>query len=284
MPQLYVFLHGLMTLYEGPTRIRIYLPNVTPVHVFRAGDWFAETELRPRTQPYPLTGLKDPPHADTINWKGNTHLGSVPLAATAPSVTHSIIDIEHRPSAVRPLRSTPVNPATDFTGGHAGRVAKATKLPSGCLLVFETDDASKVRLEGHDWKPLLPVAALHIFAEEDSPTKATIKHAMDGFHDMIKGLFGLDIGLTNPQQAPHFDPLQDKLPDDVDRLETDDLAERLDRLAAFGSIIRQQMPKVRQLGSRASADDLKPFLEPFREAFAIGTKMGSCSQVSAQEP
>jgi hypothetical protein len=282
MSQLNVVLHGLMTIYEEADRIRVFLPNVTTVHVFRAGSWFAETDLQPRKAPYVLKGVNPPQPPATFGGNGIAHLGQVELAPGWQKVTHAELQLP-RPKQIFELRATTVNPANDFTGKDAGKLAGATKLPSGCALVYDTDDVQNLSLDGHDWKP--PKAPnqtftnLHVFAEEDVPGNGTAQHALDAFRNMIKGLFNLDIQLARPQTPLPFDPLTDTLPDNVDPRETDELTERLNQLQAWGNILRQELAQIRQ--PTAGAPNPNALLAPFAPTTGIDSKTGSCSQITA---
>lgn len=284
MPQLNVILHGLMAIYEETDKIRVFLPNVTNVHVFRAGNWLAETDLQPRKEPYVLTGVNVPKQPASFGSNGIANLGPVPLADAAETVTQSVLQMP-RPAQIFQLRPTSVDPAKDFAGKDAGRLAGASKLPSGCVLVYDTDNVQDLSLEGHDWEPPqapdVPFANLHVYAEEDVPANGTVEHALDAFQDTIKGLFDLDVRLVNPHTTPPFDPQTDQLPPNVDEQETDELSERLVRLGQLGEILRQQLPQVRQQPNPAAAN-AQPLLGPFLNRKIINSTLGSCSQVIAQ--
>ena len=274
MAEVRVFLHGLMALYEKPDEILALLVDVPSTHVFRAGDWCAESTLR--SGAYRLTGVKPGDGTAHLKPENNVHLGEIPFPWALFRAAQSVISFP-RPKEIRSLRKIPVVPSSDFKGSDQGRSASVSNMATVQLLTFDTDDITRVLLGDHDWRPPAShdeeFVNLHIYAEEDTIRDGAPQHAVDSFAQIMQQFAQLDIQLTEPKNIPEFDATEEKLPSDVHPSETDDLSSRQNRLARLGKKIREK--------SHGSAVVNQVF-NPAVGISGIASKMGACSFVVAK--
>ena len=280
MPTLNVILHGLMAICEDGDKLHVFLPNVTDVHVFRAGSWLGETELVAQDQPYELTGVKT---GDAqFDRSLNVHLGQVQIPPTSKNVTYAVLQLP-RPKQINSIRTADVHPADDFEGADAGRVSGSQRIATTQVLVYDFDDIETLALNGHNWTPTgseSNVVNLHVFAEEELPDEGTIAHALAAFSEMVKGITGLDLRMKKAQQAAGLDPTVAGVLKGVDPLETEDLAKRQSRFIPFGNVLRQVLPSLRQYTAGQRVAPPPSFvMTPFSDGHPVGSKTGSCTMV-----
>jgi hypothetical protein len=280
MPTLNVVLHGLMAICEKGDKLLIFLPDVTEVHVFRAGSWLAETEIVPRAEPYRLTGVT--PDNAGVDRATNLFLGDVHLPENANAAAHAVLELD-RPKEMRGIRTVEITPDEDFEGRDLDRVTGSTRIATAQLLVYDCPDLSQIALDGHDWTPLeqpgTGAVNLHVFAEEELPDEGTAEHALQAFADMVTGVTGLDLRLKRAQDVPDFDPDLDILPASVTPMETEDFSKRQGRLRNFALQLRVVLPKIGAPGPYASINP-QTLLEPFSQGHPIGSKTGSCTLIA----
>src|SRR5580658_9504832 len=163
---LYVFLHGLIGIVDGPTGLDLRIPNVGAVHSYRYGEFLGEVTLQPSSAPYLISNIKG--GADRFDPR--EHLVTTtnfPACAQAdlyariclpfPIKIHSILQVDLTGAIEDPL-------------GHLPNPKIATMVP---VLEYSYDDPRLV-LFGSDPLDVAPLyhhghaySSLHIFAEED---------------------------------------------------------------------------------------------------------------------
>lgn len=234
-----VILHGAFAFlrkYE-PERIEALIPAM-PHHVFRAGNWLGETELRGPGIVYELMGVN--PGDATFDPDLNLLVK-----------THDLPDIPHRtlvfkvPKSIASLRVADV-PLDSFQNRQdlAERNAALAVQHVATLQVFtyDFDDENKLFLkashgDGHYWEPAFTgnFINLHIFSSEDH--FARISNSEEDFNRCVK-LLGSQLVLDT-RLVPSGIPGPDKLPHGVTIQETEDLAARTQRMARLGRLVTQ---------------------------------------------
>lgn len=281
MPTLNIVLHGLMAICEKGDKLLIFLPDVTDVHVFRAGSWLAETEIVPRAQPYCLTGVT--PGNAGVDRATNLFLGDVDLPASAGATAHAVLELD-RPREMRGIRTVEITPADDFEGRDLDRTKDSKRIATAQILVYDCPDLSRIALDRHDWTPLeqpgTGAVNLHVYAEEELPDEGTAEHALQAFADMVTGLTGLDLRLKRAVEVPDFDPDLDILPATVHPTETEDFSKRQGRLRDFALQLRVALPAIDGAAGPHAVINSQALLQPFSQSHAIGSKTGSCTLVA----
>jgi hypothetical protein len=243
-PKLNVILHGTFAYIDDEdvdfidALIPLPKPDDGVDHVFRAGNWLGETELRPGT--YKLEGVK--PGADQLDERSNLIFrnGCVrrPLD---PARVHARL-IFPRPQKIWSLRLAKVDLKTrpPYLKGDQGAALQVFtyEIDSDPLMRLQkiSDDEKEV-LTGHYWEPVFTgnYASLHFFSAEDHPDDPA--HTSRVFQ-ATSALLGItDIELNEVHRARG---IEDKdLPPGVIAEETEDLAARTLRIARLGRLRRQ---------------------------------------------
>ncbi len=245
-----VIFHGSITIYdkqEGEYPIQALLPvNATnngggvrsDRHVYRAGNWLAETELSGGH--YQLLGVNGGgAHFDR---KTNLILKS---GSAQTEIAHATVDFP-RPQAITSLRVSNV-PFEAFNQDEAKALKldqKGVHLASLHVFTYTFDDDNDLRLattnsknDGHYWEPAFSgnYINLHIFCSEDrfsTPSQARADFTA------LTALLGLKLELEHPQPVASV-PDDLHLPAGVIGEETEDLPFRTLRMARLGRLVRQ---------------------------------------------
>jgi len=165
--RLYLFLHGLTVIAERkgtpgtPDTFEIALPTV-PGHVYKAGDWLAETTIE-NGNTLELGGVT-PGTASIYN---TGFLVDVPKLYPVTTNKRAATLFVDRPNEVLGLllarksgrlKATPANPATAFQD-----------LAEVLVLVYDFSDENQVLLKNHYWQPSATGGAisLHVIATSE---------------------------------------------------------------------------------------------------------------------
>jgi hypothetical protein len=233
MPTLNVILHGLIALVRQKDSIIALMPDVKQ-HVFRAGSWLGEIELRNGF--YSLTGVNSGT-ADFDKTK-NLILENAQMSPDGPSAAYATI-LFPKPKEIHSLRPVAIDPKTDLSGRDAAGIT-ATALTSIQIFVYDCPDLSQFALQGHPFlppqDPKLAVFNLHVYSEEDVDP-ADLDHAVNAFDEAVALFKNLDLKLVNSKPIPPADPTEPR-PDGVVLMELEDLGYRQSRLTNHGEILR----------------------------------------------
>ncbi len=276
MAQLNVIFHGLAAFYQRAKEIIVFLPDMPAVHVYRAGNWLAETELAAGF--YRLEGVTGATQPAPFEADRNLMLGKIQLSHPYQG-SHAVLFLP-MPHHIRALK---VVIPTGFEGTDAHVVAGTKGMAMAQVLTYNCADLSACRLGQHDWCPLDPHAAfanLHVHAEEEVGELGTEEHAREAFSATIRMLGNLDVRL---KPGPiDLDPNLSLNPvENLDPREADSLEERRKRLSAVGSLVREQRLALQQKNPCALNDMFSAFDRASEEVF--GSKTGSCTHIVATE-
>lgn len=235
-PVLNVILHGAYAFARKSGNVEALIPALKH-HVFRAGNWLGETELRGRGVSYELLGVTsgtdwfDP----ALNVFVNSH-----LPARVSAHTTLIFPI---PKKIHSLRVAEV-PRSAFE--HREDLVGRNELEHvSTLQVFSYEFADENKLflkasrgDGHYWEPVFTGNSinLHIFSAEDH--FARLSNSEQDFNRCAK-LLGSKVVL-NTRLVPAGIPDPRALPPGVTEEETEDLATRTRRLARLGRLVTQK--------------------------------------------
>lgn len=195
---LYVFLHGLWVVSEGPNnnipadKIEIVLPEV-PGHVYKAGSWLIETEIE-STAPLELIGVTP----------GNgTFVEPPPRSSLIVSLTGcSLTPFGRAATLIMPRPATPILQLLHARDPRGGYVVKRTdtgetwlRVATVQVLTYPYADENEVALKGHYWEPCTTGGAmsLHIISTQEGPI--SLAHEIDttrALQQVINGYPGLD--------------------------------------------------------------------------------------------
>ena len=243
--KLNVILHGTFAYVDkkGVNFIDALIPLPHPEdgmdHVFRAGNWLGETELRPGT--YKLEGVQT----------GNAHLdhgkniifqNGCPRRPRNPQREYARI-IFPRPEKISSLRISKVrlkvgNQNWKEEHGAALQVFTYAVKNDSDLRLQRVDDADENKpRSGHYWEPVFTgdYASLQIFSAEDHPDNPT--HTGRAFQ-RISALLGVTSIKVQVHRAGGIEAKD--LPPGIIAEETEDLAVRTIRMARLGRLRRQK--------------------------------------------
>jgi len=244
--KLNVILHGTFAYIDkkGVDFIDALIPLPNPQdgvdHVFRAGNWLGETELRPGT--YKLEGVDQ--GSDSLDDDKNLIFeNGCPRRPRNPSKEYARL-ILPRPDKISSLRLSKVELETkpaNLKGNHGAALQVFTySIASESELRLQklTDD-EQAPLPGHYWEPVVTggFASLQIFSAEDHPDDPA--HTRRAFLNTasLLGVPDGDIDLKEVHRAVGIK--DDDLPPGLIAEETEDLAARTLRMARLGRLRRQ---------------------------------------------
>ena len=242
--KLNVVLHGAYQLNQTtePGRILALIPYI-PHHVYRAGNWLAETELRGQTNGspavYELLGVKP----GNAKFDLQQNLMVKPKQPGKPQASPYATLIFPLPAQISSLLVASI-PRSSFNDTQE-LVGSSDPQPIATLqiLTYDFDDENALMLkaqdgDGHYWEPVLAEGYinLHIFAAEDQYHKPS--NSLVDFNkcaDLIGGLnLRLQIGLL-----PASGILPTQRVAGVNDWETESLALRTERMARLGRLVTQ---------------------------------------------
>jgi hypothetical protein len=271
--RLNVILHGLFAIHEQKSGLTVFLPDMGPVHSYRAGAWLGETSIRPGAV-HTLKGVA-PGHArfaPNINIQINR-----PGALPPTDKTHSTLHLP-TPAAIASLMSHPVTPGL-FTGADAPKL-QTTAYPTIQVLTYDviSDDYSDVTLTDHPWSPIiepgLPTQNVHIISEEELVEST---HSLQAF-DRSAEILGFDLAMTEsvtlrPATTGHSVP-----PPGVHRAELFDFARRIQLQADLGFRLHSMLEK--QISPEEFATDVDTL---FAGPTPTASRIAACSTMVRSE-
>jgi len=248
--KLNVLFHGAFTFDEGKDKDRKQIYVSTPLmqhHVYRAGNWLAETDLRGRRPHeerevfYELHGVSkegterfDPRRNLIVKVDRGFPLRTIPYVTLRLPL----------PSAIKSLRIADV-PSTVFT--HAEELETASEqqhIATLQVFTYEVEDQKTLALKategpGHFWEPVQMDGYfnLHVFAAEDHFHKPS--NADEDFNQCTGLLGGVKLRLkTGSLRADGI--FDDEPVQGVAAQETESLALRTLRIARLGRILKRK--------------------------------------------
>jgi hypothetical protein len=241
--KLNVILHGLLAFDQETIEkeeIAVYIPNMGSEHLYKAGNWLAETTLAKGD--FKLEGVLNGSTDNKLDKDRNIILGNVSVKKNPERPPYATLRLPYPSLPIQSLRRLTIR--ADGLDGKTkatvlrGRDAVQTATVQVLTYPFESD--ASLSLGDHPWEPVLEdgYVNLHVFSEpERNPTE---KHLRDEFKDSI-GLFeGVDLTLERPSQPADLDAERKEIPPPgVHELELEDLVQRQRRLAVLGRAIKE---------------------------------------------
>lgn len=237
-----VILHGAL-LYqrdEKANQITAWIPKLDPEHAYRAGNWLAETELRPGH--YRLEGVENG-GTGIFDPARNLILRPPPRKPDEDQIFANLIF--PWPKTITSLRVAKVQ--RNLFEHSDELVGESNQQNAATLQIFSYDfrDDTKLKLAdaklkptgGHYWEPVFTgdYINLHIFAGEDHYEQPS--GAVEEFGKCAE-MFGYNIRLLRPVPASGVDDTEP--PEGVAAEETEDLAPRTLRMALLGRLVTQK--------------------------------------------
>jgi hypothetical protein len=238
--KLNVILHGALVYQrEQPNQITAWIPKLDH-HVYRAGNWLAETDLQPGH--YLLEGV-DPAETGAFDPMRNLILKPPQPNKPDESLVYANL-IFPWPKKITSLRVAKI--PEDFFK-HSDELAVECNPQFAAtlqILTYDFEDDTRLKLAdatlkpscGHYWEPVLidGYINLHIFAAEDHFEQPSL--AVEDFKTCAE-MFGYKIRLPRPVPVSGVDHTEP--PDGVAEEETEDLAPRTLRMGLLGRLVKQ---------------------------------------------
>ncbi len=246
--ELHVLLHGTFAFFVNQDgRVEALIPNVKN-HVVRAGNWLAETILKPGE--YCLEGVdKGTLGNNVLDPERNVILSGVRPTEETPSgdkdaLLYARLDLG-RPARVSSMLRAKV-PKADFTGRDKSKIkvingTNQVEIATLQVFTYKFSGDAGVLLDKHPWEPAFSggktkTINLHIFSATE--TEHPHGHVSDAFNACLKlfkdagsnGEVRLKLNLHRPSPATE---LGDR-PAGVVAEEMEDLTPRMRRIALLG--------------------------------------------------
>jgi hypothetical protein len=235
-----VIFHGTVVYQRdaGAAQITAWIPKVDPEHVYRAGNWLAETDLQ--AGHYRLEGVET--DATGVFVPEKNLILKPPRRTPDEDQIHAKL-IFPWPKTITSLRVAPVERkffehADDLVGESDQQHVAAVQ-----VFTYDFEDDTKLKLAnaklkpsgGHYWEPVFTgdTINLHVFSAEDHYEQPSL--AIQDFGKSAE-LFGYEVKLLRslPMSGVH----DTDTPKGVDPKETEDLAPRTLRLALLGRLVK----------------------------------------------
>jgi hypothetical protein len=234
-----VILHGVFTsVVDRDGTITVYIPNMGSEHVYKAGNWLAETTLQ--QSDFTLEGVVKAATRQTFRPDQNIALKNARISD--PNCCDRVYATLHFPT---PRSITSLGRLTVPPGAIAGASVGMLDPKSGGqsatvqVLTYDFSSDANLRLGDHPWEPVLDngFVNLHVFAEADrSVEEDHIRHAFQ----MSMGLFtGVDLSLQLQTSPADHAAEQAEIPDGVHPFEVRGLIERQNWLTVMGRAIKE---------------------------------------------
>lgn len=246
--KLNVIFHGAFTFDQSsePTRILALMPKMAH-HVYRAGSWLAETELRGRTDSaavvYELSGVK--PGAAKFRPEDNRNLmlKKPPVENQPDAFPYATLRFP-LPGKIASLQVATIR-RDAFTNQGDLLAPGDQHIATVQVFTYDIADPNALSLQardgdGHYWEPVFTGdhINLHIFCAEDAYHKPS--NAQEDFNQCAGLLGGVKLRLqTRSLQASGILDAGE-LPDGVAEQETESLALRTLRMARLGRLVSQR--------------------------------------------
>jgi hypothetical protein len=242
--KLNVLFHGAFAFDQTtqPGRILALIPYMD-YHVYRAGSWLAETELRGRTGSkaviYELLGVI--PGCDKFD--PNQNLIVNPQQPGNPQSFPYATLVFPLPQKITSLLRADI-PRSAFTFPQELAASGDQHISTVQVFTYDFPDENAVMLraddgDGHYWQPVLvdDHINLHIFAAEDHYHKPP--NAEEDFNWCAELIGGLNLRLQTRSLRTSGLLAIPSLPHGVDPRETESLALRTERMARLGRLVLQ---------------------------------------------
>ncbi len=235
-----VLLHGTFAFIQDEKQIQAHIPQLDH-HVARAGNWLAETELRPGR--YELKGTDERGRAK-LDPEKNLIVTSEFIPVTKErrkEILYATLTLP-RPQTITSLRVAGL-PKGSLKPGNEKPEHVATlqiftyKFENDAELRLSLADEVGQNLLAHYWEPVFTTGDyinLHVFSAENHPHDPD--HAKQAFA-VIMELLGSDLKLERPH--PAGGATETDLPLGVIPEETEDLMPRTLRMARLGRLFKQ---------------------------------------------
>jgi hypothetical protein len=232
-----VIFHGLCVFVGRKTGFEVLLPDLGPEHVFRAGVWLAETNIKPGAE-IRLEGVV--PGSAILERRKNLMVlpektDHFPRSASKkPFATLAL----PRPKQIHSLRPVVLTPGLDLVGSSVNStylyIRDDGKIWQSTLQVFhyEVANENRLALTNHRWIPAFVngVTNLHVFAEPETPQP--IGHSISEFGEGSALFQGLDVRRARASILPPFSPTD--LPPGICVEELEDMVPRTKRMGYLG--------------------------------------------------
>lgn len=238
--RLYVVFHGLFAFFQRrkAQTIEVYIPDLRETrktvsgavevyspHVYRAGNWLAETEIWPGAD---LTLQGVVPGSAVIDRRRNVIVKGPNRRSAVPAYARIVLPL---PAEVIPLREIPTQLGVDIIGASVDRL-DGNRLASIPVFRYDVADIGCLHLGKHPWMPAAvgDTVTLHVFAEPETPQGA--EHSHYEFAKAFELFEGIDLRLAAPLRLPRITGELAGLSTE----ELEDLTPRTRRLAILGRI------------------------------------------------
>jgi hypothetical protein len=263
MPTLNVVLHGLFSLVKRGDQIFALAPVINDQHVYRAGSWLSEVELRRGF--YMLTGVRR--GQAVFDTTANLVLSGKTMSPQASCRAFATI-LFPQPKTIYSLRTVKV-----LKGGFSGNdnPNKDINLSTIQVFVYDCDDLTSISLSGHPFEtpedPGTQLFNLHVFSEEDVDPD-DLDHSVNAFDEAVTLFKNVDLHMKDPHPIPPPAP-GEVLPNGVLSLELECMGHRQDRMDFLGRTLREILSSPKP--------DFSRLKKVFDAGFAHGGELQSCS-------
>jgi hypothetical protein len=239
--KLNVILHGLFDFDQEKDKeeIAVYIPNVGPEHLYKAGTWLAETTLTEGAD-LKLEGVVTGSTDNKLDKDRNIILGDVPVRANRDN-TYATLRLPFPSWPIHSLQRLTI-PADGLGGNTAPKLLDgrpAVQTATVQVLTYPFDSDANLTLGDHPWEPVLEdgYVNLHVFSE---PERNLMEYHLRHAFQASMGLFeGVDLTLERPALPADLDAEKKELPPGVHELELESLVRRQRRLAVLGRAIKE---------------------------------------------
>jgi len=234
--KLNVILHGLFAFFQDD-ELTAYIPNLGSEHVYKAGNWLAETNLAEHSdlrleRVKPGTNRLRPDH--NLLLQGSVH------AAMNTLENHSVYATLRLPYPTYPVRSLGrlIVPAGAIGGDDKKRIigfsdSRDLRCATVQVLTYDFASDADLRLGDHPWEPSLEngYVNLHVISEpEKAPMQDHIRHA---FQATMALFVGVDLALRQTMRSGDLEEEKKERPAGVHELELQGLIRRQRWLTAL---------------------------------------------------
>jgi hypothetical protein len=241
-----VIFHGAFAFDQctQPGQILALIPHMHH-HVYRAGNWLAETELRGRTHSKEVTYQLSGVSPGKGQFDPNRNLLVKPQQPGKPQALPYATLVFPLPRSITSLLRADI-PRASFTAPHDLVVNNDNQhISTVQVFTYDFPDENAVMLkandgDGHYWQPVVVDnhINLHIFAAEDHYHKPS--NAEEDFNKCAELIGGLDLRLQTRFLQTSGLLGGPSVPPGVDNRETESLALRTERMARLGRLVLQK--------------------------------------------
>jgi hypothetical protein len=243
--KLNVIFHGAFAFDQTtqPDHILALIPQIE-YHVYRAGNWLAETELRggadSKAVEYVLVGVKP----GKAKFDAQTNLIVKPHKSGKPKASPYATLIFPLPDKITSLLRAEISRDLFSHNQELELSSNCQHLATVQVFTYEFDDQNKLMLKakdgnGHYWEPVLTgdYINLHIFSAEDHYHKSS--SAREDFNECADLIGGLELRLRTQFLRASGILSEPDPPAGVYKGEIESLALRTERMARLGRLVTQ---------------------------------------------